>query len=110
MQKKRFRLKRPRPAIRLSLALERVSRDRWLLPDDLQKISYALAKCASPSHPMQIMQNAYPQCCLCVGMIRGKPPFMPGDRKYMEVLYAVKKIKRYKKLVPEKMLLEIIMR
>lgn len=110
MQKKRFRLKRHRPALRLRLALDRVSRDKWLLPDDLQKISYALAKCASPSHPMQIMQVAYAPCCKCVGMIRGKPPFMPFDEKYMEVLYAVEKIKRYKKLVPEKILLEIMMR
>jgi len=89
------------PSHRVSSAMQRLTRDKWMHPKTVREIGFKLAKCAS-SMPCHVTKYAYSNICEVTGMIRGFPPFWLWDEGYGEWLKKVKNIPvNSKKVIPE---------
>jgi len=76
---------------RLHWALARLSRDKFLYPNEVRKIGIALARCLSPARPGQILSDAINHAWQGVGLLQGLPPFFIGDPKYGQMLELVER-------------------
>ena len=82
---------REKLAGRLYAAMRRISRQRWVSPDDLYQISLRLALCKERNMQAAIaavlcaFQSSIDiQDCTAVGMIHGIPPFKINHHGYKE--------------------------
>ena len=79
-----------RPSARLEKLLARLSRDKWLKPDDAREISNRYARRICGSHGKVV--ESVPLEAFGVGMIRGRPVAYAWDRPvYLKVLAIVRK-------------------
>lgn len=76
---------------RLYAAMRRISRQRWVSPDELYEISLRLALCKEKNMQAAIaavlcaFQSSIDiQDCTAVGMIHGTPPFKANHQGYRE--------------------------
>jgi hypothetical protein len=65
--------------------MTRLSRDKWLLPEEVRRIGMALSRCASYA-PHTVFNHAFSDTCSYVGMINGEPPARPFDPHYGAVI------------------------
>ena len=79
-----------KPSHRLARAMSRLSRNRWLHPDEVKKISRNLASSMSGS-PSNVIKAAFAYTCEFVGMIDGEPPFYPTEYGYLDFLKWIEK-------------------
>lgn len=90
-------LKRPnrswRGVERVRAALKRLSRDRWLSPDEVRKKALALAWYCS-GRPHRTVDYALPAECNVIGMLRGEPPAYRLEDDYMDFFKALHGLKR----------------
>lgn len=89
-----------KPIIRIHASMKRLSRDKWLSPEEVMEISTRLSKLCSTSYG-NIVKHAFPYECFIVGMIKGEPPAYLFENRYKAVLEAVKKVEHSKTLTPE---------
>lgn len=61
-----------RPAARVSNALARLSRDRWIPPSEVAELALRLARCCSGS-PKHVLNFAVCRAALETGLLRGQP-------------------------------------
>lgn len=97
-----------RPSYRVNRAMKRLSRDKWLSPDEVSRIGLSLAKCAAPAGYGMVLKHSYAAECEIVGMINGFPPAFHFDRNYHFVLATVRSILKRKDPVPEIALLSTL--
>lgn len=92
------------PSRRLDRLLARLSRDRWLKPDDAHRIAVRFAQRHSGAWAKVL--NAVPQEAFHVGMIRGFPvAFAWADwETYRKVLAVVRK----KRMTDEQKMIEFL--
>lgn len=81
---------RDAPAARVQRAMWRVSRDRWLHPDEVWRIGLTFSRLAS-RNPSNTMKHAIALECEVVGMIRGRPPAYVWEPHYRSVMRCVRK-------------------
>lgn len=83
-----------RPIVRVQRAMRRISRDRWIHPDDVERILSILVDCAHPRPCTRayLSYHAIPFECTAVGMLRGQPPAFASEPEYGEILTAVKNL------------------
>jgi hypothetical protein len=99
-------------AARLWWVLWRISRDKWLSPDDLYKRGMAFAKCLDTDHAERLLLNAVQsnldvQESSTVGMLRGYAAFQPWECGYDEFRAFMRVMKRPKALPPELVILRL---
>ena len=87
--------RRDKPAIRVRSALRRLSRDRWLPAQEVQRIALRLAECTGVSarNGMQwrVAQSAVSgEAWATVGLLRGEPPRRVCERGYGEFVASLK--------------------
>lgn len=74
------------PNVRVGWALWRLSRDRWVPPDESVRICSALVDCAAKHNNSvekhRIYSHSMPSGCRMVGMVHGIPPFDFGTVNY----------------------------
>ena len=101
------------PSLRVRLALKRISRNRWLSPDEVCAAAKKLTLCLSSggSSFNSIIKASYAQECEHVGMINGQPPSFHFEPHYGRVIDARQKAKKSKhnKVLFEIELLKIMM-
>jgi len=80
-----------KPSHRVNAAMIRLSRDRWIHPQDVHSMAMSLARCASWGSYSSVVKHSYHDNCNYVGMIQGEPPFYRWDRGYTDMLRLVKR-------------------
>lgn len=98
------------PSVRVSNAMKRISRDKWLCSSEVRRIGLALSRRASTYSPHTVFRAAIPmECEYGVGMIRGKPPAFLWEDTYGAVLNVAKKYdKRRRKISHEEVLIKFL--
>ena len=76
---------------RLYWALVRVSRDRYLYPQEVMRVGMALARCLSPARPAWVLDAAIQKSCQAVGMLRGHPPLNTWEPMYLQLVELVQR-------------------
>lgn len=77
--------RKSRPSVRVNRAMARLSRDKWLLPEEVRRIGMALSECASYA-PHTVFKWAFHEACSHVGMLQGLPPAIPCEPNYRAAL------------------------
>lgn len=87
-----YRRRKPKPSYRVARAMWRLSRDKWLSPEQVSDIGERLAKCAAGGWGAAMVYKAAipPECKFTVGMIRGVPPAYRFEAHYDVVCKAIK--------------------
>lgn len=98
--------RRDRPVDRVRAAMRRLSRDRWLAPDECVNISMRLAECCS-GQPSWTAQSAVWGACIAIGMLRGTAPAMPWDSDYGRFVAALHGLKRDDRAKAELLILKL---
>jgi len=86
--------KRNRPRDRVHRVMQRISRDKWLSPDDVRRIGMNLSwKCSRAGHT--VYRAAIPETCECIGMWQGYAPVCihTQNYEYGKILKLVKTFK-----------------
>lgn len=73
--------------------IKRLSRNRWLSPEDVNSIGLAAAVKYSRT-PSHTFNRAIMDTCCFVGMINGEPPCYPQEKSYKAVFNIVKRHKK----------------
>lgn len=97
------------PYLRVRLAMARLTRDRWMAPEDVTKTVNRLLTCATAPGFLG-GRNVVPFECQGVGMIRGRPPAYHFEPHYPVVLDAVRRVLKNPKLCPEIEILKTVER
>ncbi len=77
------------PSNRLSYAMERITRNKWIPGSEVRRIGLALAKKVSYM-PTRTYDAAIRSECYVIGMINGGPPCYFHERCYENIVAAVK--------------------
>jgi hypothetical protein len=109
MKPKCLRKYLPNPQ-RVWWALWRCSRDKWISPDDVYRLGHAFSFCVNRASPSITMRSAVQgridvQSAVCLGMVRGKPPFQRNEASFFSFKEYLKRVKKPK---PVKVELEIL--
>ena len=77
-------MRHEKPSYRVWRAMKRISRDKWLSPEEVGRISRGLAYHCCWGHGAQRMalKFAIDDLCIHVGMIDGKPPFDKHEKGF----------------------------
>ena len=79
--------RKQKPVYRVSEAVRRLSRDRWLSPRECSDLGFRFARMAGSCRPAQTRDAAIPMPCRwTVGMLRGRPPALPDDPGYVVLM------------------------
>lgn len=95
-----------RPIDRVRRALIRVSREKWLHPEDVSRVAMAFANRYS-ANPQWTANSAYAQACSVIGMIRGEPPAYPFEPEYHDYLAALRGLKKTETAAAELLILKL---
>ncbi|WP_172417157.1 hypothetical protein [Pandoraea apista] len=89
-----------RPSVRIQDAMSRLSRDRYLCPQEVVQISIALAKKLhiAPNSRAIAIKHAFKDECNYWGMVQGRPPV--NAWAYEPTFMLSKAMERLKKLTP----------
>lgn len=93
------------PSTRVSRAIARLSRDRWIDGEDAYQMALRLAAHCS-GNPTKTADAAVCMTMRFVGVLRGLPPLVPCEPEYVELLLAIKSGRMKKN--PELTLLSIM--
>lgn len=91
------RLKRPnrswKAVERIRAALKRISRDKWLSPDEIRGMALHMARLCS-SNPTWTASHAIPMECEAIGMLKGEPPAWRWEDDYKTYFSALHGLNR----------------
>lgn len=88
--------RRQKPRDRVWCAMRRLTRDKWICGEEVERIGHALARCAS-RQPTKVFEEAISDRCLTFGMTNGRPltsPYKCDHKEFLEELDRVARDKR----------------
>ena len=84
-------------SVRVRLAMRRISRDRWVPPEEYRHLVVELSKCAAKDgcyNYSGTLRAATNETCAVVGMFRGDPLVPLWHPLYSKLLDGMRKVKR----------------
>ena len=98
---------RDAPKHRIYAIMCRLSRDKYIPPEQVKKIGWSIA-CKLSGAPRNSYNAAINWDCGLVGMIRGKPPLYRDEPGFRELMARLEK--RSKKALPELIVLNVMIK